>query len=1171
MDCPSCGRANASDRVECSHCEALLIDVFRSNDEKTDPIMAVGTDLSVRGSDGGADSGDGFTRFATDTQYSGDLPRLFRFGNRYQVLEKLGEGGMGRVYKALDLELDRAVALKTIRTEKGKGPEVLKRFKQELVLARKITHKNVVRIYDLGEAEGGVKFFTMELVEGQSLRDLLREKKTIPAKEAISFMKQMLSGLAEAHSQGVVHRDLKPQNVMVDGDGLLRIMDFGIARTADTATLTGSGEMMGTPDYISPEQVKGENTNAQSDLYSAGIILYELLTGDVPFKGDTAISKVVARLQVKPNPPRTLNPQIPPYLERIILKLMEVDPDLRYKTAAEVLQDLEREQVDSSLLLRTRKAVLRRRGWVAACFAGSLGLAGWVLLKTRSGEVQADVPVTTIAILPFHNMTGNPELQWMEYGIQEMLITDVSQSRSLRPVLAERIAQILEELGKDGQSRFDEQSIQVISRMSGADFSLYGRFIEAQGRLRVDLTLSNSRQGLNTPVKVDGTSAEVFALVDEITTRISTSLEVDPWSESNRPLAEVSTASLEAFRTYHQGVRELQKGSNQTATALFARATELDPNFAMAHAKLAQAHFNLGADDAALQSVRRARSLVEAHPLPIGERYQIHAIASQIEDDPGAAVTSYRELSALYPGDPSILLNLASSLETQGSVDEAAAEYRKVLELAPQYGAALLGLGRMLVLSSRREQAISVLGAGLDSGRFDEDPETMGMIHSILGVAHLDSGRPDVAVGHLEKSLDYRRKANDERGVTAALTNLAKLHLNKGDLDRARVLLEEGLALARSSGNSTMESFALTNLSKVSELSGDLEKALEIARLSLEIEWERKEHTELADRLNYIGHLYASMGNYADAMVYLEQAKVHIAISEDPVERGLNFLHQGQVLFAKALFNEAIEAFLNAVSAYREAENLAGAANAHNGLFLVYLNQGRLREARNEINESQELSSQVGLPRLAAKTHLLDARLHARMGDATGAQTAVDRGMEVLSEMKSHDLGALLHFVEGEVAQARGESKEALQHWKKVQSQDGVDPLLALETRVRIGEAERVLGRAAAATPFLEATLKEASVRRLLFIEAEASLALSESHYAQGNSVAARTLLDEAIKRADGFGGKPLLQRAYRLSAQLLEGEGESKRANEERKRASEVDAWLFEQAAQPGADKPAP
>jgi serine/threonine protein kinase/Tfp pilus assembly protein PilF len=1143
----------------------LLVDVFSSspsNEEKTDPILAIGTDLSVYGTNGGSDSGDGFTRLPTDTQYSGDLPRLFRFGNRYQVLEKLGEGGMGRVYKALDLELDRPVALKTIRTEKGRGPEVLKRFKQELILARKITHKNVVRIYDLGEAEGGVKFFTMELVEGQSLRDLLREKKTIPPKEAISFMRQMLSGLAEAHSQGVVHRDLKPQNIMVDRDGLLRIMDFGIARTADTATLTGSGEMMGTPDYISPEQVKGETANVQSDLYSAGIILYELLTGDVPFKGDTAISKVVARLQVKPTPPRTLNPQIPPYLERIILKLMEVDPDLRYKTAEEVLQDLEREQVDSSLFLRTRKALLRRRGWIAAVLVGSLGLGIWVFLRSPTLEVQADVPVTTIAILPFHNMTGDPDLEWMENGIQEMLITDVSQSRSLRPVLAERIARILEELGKDGESRFDEQTIQVIARTSGADFALHGRFIEAEGRLRVDLTLRNSRQGLDSPVRVDGTSTEIFALVDEMTTKVSASLEVDPWNEGNRPLADVSTSSVEAFRTYHQGVQELQKGSNQTARVLFERTVELDPEFAMAHAKLAQAHFNLGNDSAALQSARRAKALVEAQPLPIGERFQIHAIASQIEDDPDSAVTSYRELAGLYPQDPGVLLNLASSLEAQGSLDAAAVEYQKVRDLAPNYGAAVLGLGRAFVLTGRREEAISALDAALQSRRFDDDAETMGMIHSILGVAHLDSGRPDLALGHLEKSLDHRRKAEDVRGVTAALVNLAKLHLNKGDLDRARSLLEEGLALARQSGNSTMESFALTNLSIVSELSGDLDRAVQIARQSLEIEWERKEHTELADRLNYIGKLYASMGNYADAMVYLEQAKVHIAISEDPVERGLNFLHQGQVLFAKAQFNEAATAYLNAVSAFREADHLPGVANAHNGLSLVYLYQGRIREAQEELFESKDLSGSVGQPRIAARTHLLEARLLARIGDIDGAKRAVARGSEILSEMRGHDLGALRHLIEGEVAQARGEPREALNHWQNVRGQKGVDPLITLETSARIGEAEHRLGRLGPAITILESTLRETSVRRLLFVEADASLALAEALLAKGDVHAARGMVDKAVGLADGYGGKPLLQRAYVLSAELLEKQGDSKQAAEERARAEELREWLSEQVA---------
>ncbi len=302
--------------MECEFCQALLVEVFASSESeeaaKTDPIQVIGgvdrstdTDALLRAAqeidqdDAAVEDQAPLPRLPRPLDFTGDLPRLFRFGDRYQILEKVGEGGMGRVYKALDLEFDRPVALKTIHTEKATSREVLERFKQELILARKITHKNVIHIYDLGESDG-MKFFTMELVEGENLREALDKRKKIPVKECLSLMTQILNGLGEAHRQGVVHRDLKPQNIMVDRQDVVRIMDFGIARTADSATMTGTGEMMGTPDYISPEQVKGDTADAKSDLYACGVILYELLTGETPFKGDTPISKIVARLQVKP-------------------------------------------------------------------------------------------------------------------------------------------------------------------------------------------------------------------------------------------------------------------------------------------------------------------------------------------------------------------------------------------------------------------------------------------------------------------------------------------------------------------------------------------------------------------------------------------------------------------------------------------------------------------------------------------------------------------------------------------------------------------------------------------------------------------------------------------------------------------------------------------------------
>jgi tetratricopeptide (TPR) repeat protein len=608
-------------------------------------------------------------------------------------------------------------------------------------------------------------------------------------------------------------------------------------------------------------------------------------------------------------------------------------------------------------------------------------------------------------------------------------------------------------------------------------------------------------------------------------------------------------------------LQELHKGANQTAISFFEEATRVDPRFAMAHARLAEAYYNLGNDVVAKQLIDSARVVAEANPLPLAERYQIHAIASRIEDDPEAAVASYRELARLYTGDPSVLLSLASSLETLGKVEEAAEGYSAVLEQAPQYGAALLGLGRMLVLSSRNDQAVSVLSEALESGGFEGDPETMGMIHSILGVAHRDSGQPKLAVVHLEKSLEYRRKADDERGTIATLTNLAILYVGEGDLASAEPLLEEGLSLARNSANSTMESFALINLAVLQEAAGKLDLALEVARQSLEIEWERKEHTELASRLNYIGHLYSSLGRYADAMVYLEQAKVHIAISEEPREKGRNERYRGDVLFAKGSFDDATKSLLKAVTFYREANDLEGAAWSLNRLFHVYLNQGRLRDARTAIDETQGLCKGLSNPRLAATTHINEARILVRLGDLAGSGVALKRAEEILSQMKSHDLRGLFHLGAGEVATARGESTDAMRHWalsRRAQDRDHL--IVGLESGVRLGDAERESGDLTNAITLLEEAWTDSQRLRLPVIQARAALALAKTYWAQGRLDVTRMRLEEAIRFADGFGGKPLLYDGYRLSALIEQAEGHETQASEARTRSAEIESWLLDQ-----------
>lgn len=270
-------------------------------------------------------------------------------GERYEILQRLGEGGMGAVYKARDNELDRLVALKVIRPELAGHPDILRRFKQELILARQVTHKNVIRIFDLGMADGR-KFITMDYIEGRDLKSLLVERGKLPAAEAVPIVQQICRGLEAAHIEGVVHRDLKPQNIMLDANGRVWVMDFGLARSMDLVGMTRTGALMGTPDYMSPEQARASKVDARSDIFSLGIIFYEMLTGQLPFKADTMMATLLKRVQEKAVPPSTVDPAIPQDLSRIVMKCLEVDVGRRYQSTGEMLGQLGGEPQGASVM-----------------------------------------------------------------------------------------------------------------------------------------------------------------------------------------------------------------------------------------------------------------------------------------------------------------------------------------------------------------------------------------------------------------------------------------------------------------------------------------------------------------------------------------------------------------------------------------------------------------------------------------------------------------------------------------------------------------------------------------------------------------------------------------------------------------------------------------------------
>lgn len=1199
MKCTNCGESNADDRLQCAKCGKPLQDASGETlvdaDEMTSDDLRLPREAQTAknpqvsrtrkahaespteyvpsgarsgasrssGSDPSFGSGSGSGSRARSS--TGVLAPSTIFGNRYEILELVGEGGMGQVYKALDKELDRVIALKTIRAEKETDPETVQRFKRELVLARKITHKNVVRIHDLGEADG-IKFFTMEYVEGRSLKQEIRKRGRVPVSEALPIARQVLSALQEAHSQGVIHRDLKPQNVMLDQSGTPLLMDFGIARSsADTGGMTGTGVMIGTPDYMSPEQVRGEKADARSDLFSIGVILYEMLTGDLPYQAETPLSKVMMRLTHKPRAPRQITLEVPTYLERVVLKCMEVDPALRYQTAQDVLDDLDRQRVDSSLTLRVQRAVAKRKApLAAAALLLALGAAAAIYF-TRGGEddlpVASDAPVATLAILPFTNATGAAEFDWLRTGLPEMLVTDISQSRYVRPVSGERVRKVMADLGIAENTRFDESALNAVSERAPAQSVVFGQYVESGGTLRIDLTLRKAGSGVPIPLQAEARSSEVFQLVDRITGLIKDQLDLDPdqlRSDTDRPIAEVTSSSLSALRSYQSGLAELQQGENQAAIQLLNEATSLDANFAMAYAKLADAYMNAGEMREAEAASARAESLSETAPLPLAERYQIHATAAAVKNDLETAAKSYVELSNLYPRDPDILLSLAGMYEGLGKLPDAIDAYSRVVAMAPDYGEAHFGLAFVQIMSGNADEAIRSLEEILVGGKFREDLEAMGMIHSILGTAYRETGKLEKALEHYGLSANFRLEAGDKRGQATTFSNMGQVYVNMGRTEDALGAIQKALAIAREMGDQESESNNLVEMGRTYESAENLDKALAAYRESLQIEMERQDHTNLGIRLDYIANIYRLKGQYDDALVYLEQAKTHLAQSEDQREKAINLNYIGLVRKAQGLYGEALESLLSALAIFQEIQYTMGVVDAQRNLAEIYGNQGRYGDALASLEQQLKLVEEE----VPTEHELADAR--APLGRLLVTLGSLEEGQKQLDEA-DHSAGHTafsgpeILFGQAQLAQLRGRGEEAAKAFEEANVAANLSRRkeVAVESRIELGRLYVQQGKLENAERLLSRTRSEANAARLRPLEAETVAALANVYLAQAKSEEARKAALEAISMADKYSGRPVLYRAYATLGKALQKLDRREEALDAYSRASSELDWI--------------
>src|SRR5579864_381610 len=466
MDCPQCGTVNPAGTSSCLKCSTPF--------ETSIETVVMGTGARGWSRVLSANTGE-----ALAPQFA--LAPGTLLGERYEIIQLLGEGGMGAVYKVKDQELDRVVALKVIRPELARNAGVLQRFKRELILARKITHKNVIRIFDLGTGDG-VKFITMDFIEGRDAAALLREQTTFTPRMAARMISQACLGLAAAHAEGVVHRDLKPQNMMINEAGELILMDFGIARSViEDGGLTNTGALMGTPTYMSPEQARGEKVDARSDVYALGIIFFEFLTSKPPFESDTAMGTLLKRIQEPAPSPAKVDPTIPDALADIVLKCLQADPAKRYQSMQEMQQDLEAwlgPETGTLLGSAPAQIVREKRIWERVAIAlgiALLAVSAVVFLEKAQKPAAPHKPVSVL-VADFDNATGEPVFD----GTFEPMVSIAMEGASFITAYNRADARKTGTQLKPGATRLDADLARLVAVREGIDVIVAGS-IKSEG------------------------------------------------------------------------------------------------------------------------------------------------------------------------------------------------------------------------------------------------------------------------------------------------------------------------------------------------------------------------------------------------------------------------------------------------------------------------------------------------------------------------------------------------------------------------------------------------------------------------------------------------------------------------------------------------------------------
>ncbi len=770
MKCARCNFENSDASRFCSNCGTQLI-----------PVPSADTSEPLK---------EGFDDSHTRTLHS-PMKRLKRgriFGERYEVIEELGEGGMGIVYKVFDRKIEEKVALKVLAPEIAGDEKTIERFRNELKLARKVSHRNVCRMYDLSEEEK-TPFITMEFVPGENLKSLIRRVGHLSKAKAISIAKQICEGLAEAHRLGVVHRDLKPQNIMVDSEGNARIMDFGIARSIRTKSITETGMIIGTPEYLSPEQVEGIGVDHQSDLYSLGVIMFEMITGRVPFKGETPLSVILKHKTDRPPDPRKYDEQIPLAISRMILKCLEKDKNKRYRTANELLDDLieiEKGMITTQTveIERIEKKAKKSRGKKSVVFALSavflVAIVAVVLFIYPGVFKSPRQSMNSIAVLPLKNLSRISTQEYIADGMTESLISNLAKIEALERVISSTSVM---------QYKDTTKALPEIARELGVDAVVEGSVMVSDNRVRVSVQLIEARSDRNIwSNSYERDLRDILALQSDLARAIAREIKIIVTPAEQARLSLTRPVDPEAFQLVLRARSHWNKRTEEDlnrAKEFFEQAIEKDPTYALAYAGLADAYNMLAsyyfipsseaypkAREAALKALELDENIAEAYTSLAWVKYRL-------EGDWFGAETDYNWAIGLNPNYAVAHQWYGALLRDMGRFDEALTEMERARELNPFSLAINTSLGYLYFFARQYDQAIDQCRQTLQ-----QDPD-FHWAYDVMALSHLQKGEFAEALGELKKALALSASSLDYN------CHLAQAYALAGMTSDAQRVLEE--------------------------------------------------------------------------------------------------------------------------------------------------------------------------------------------------------------------------------------------------------------------------------------------------------------------------------------------------------------------------------------------